>query len=406
MLPLTKPSPASGSGSGSGSGSEANGGDTHPPVATSSSAALESYQKRTRNQSQAQQTFRERISSQIQQAPWFEKFMLSGKPLVASFGLLVVLALNLKRRGGGGGEKRQRPAENGHVNGNDDVASEQEHEQVTIPEVYQKWTEQRENGDADVTHVAVVTGGHPFDVVGFANLWRGLMPSVDAYVQHMDDFCSAPQEVRDAYDVIVFYNFNLDAPKGRHSAWWHGDQAQMVENLGLKPYQGIFVMHHAYHNHHRGDEFTAWNEVLGVKSNDERKTDYKPRFDQKYKLAVADPMHPITRSAGDSFWLVDETYNGMPQTLDRKCHVILKSDYEHQVPVVAWTHSYRQSRVFVLLCGHNNSAWSNRHIVKIIKNGVLWCARKEADIAQKSPKSSPYKANGFAPSYGSPLRVR
>ena len=48
-----------------------------------------------------------------------------------------------------------------------------------------------------------------------------------------------------------------------------------------------------------------------------------------------------------------------------------------------------------------NALCSSSHIT-----AVQGTNRKEADIAQKSPKSSPYKANGLAPSYGSPLRYR
>ena len=59
--------------------------------------------------------------------------------------------------------------------------------------------------------LAVITGGHGYDVRNFHRFFRSL-PGVDAYVQHMDDFASARPEVRDGYDVALFYTMLMDGP--------------------------------------------------------------------------------------------------------------------------------------------------------------------------------------------------
>ena len=41
--------------------------------------------------------------------------------------------------------------------------------------------------------VAVVTGGHSYDVIGLRDLFAGL-PGVQAYVQSLDDFASSTED--------------------------------------------------------------------------------------------------------------------------------------------------------------------------------------------------------------------
>ena len=60
----------------------------------------------------------------------------------------------------------------------------------------------------DKTTVAVVTGGHAFDVPGFHALFRSL-PDADCYIQHVEDYGYEDYvynagHVRDEYDVVLF----------------------------------------------------------------------------------------------------------------------------------------------------------------------------------------------------------
>ena len=64
--------------------------------------------------------------------------------------------------------------------------------------------------------IAVVTGGHPFDVIGFSDLFRAL-DGVQAYIQHIDDFAVASEEIRDSYDVVLFYSFMQPEPQDNES---------------------------------------------------------------------------------------------------------------------------------------------------------------------------------------------
>ena len=84
------------------------------------------------------------------------------------------------------------------------------------------------NSDSSALRVAVVTGGHSFDVQNFYRLFREL-PGIDAYPQHLEHFSSSPEEVRDAYDAVVFYGMGSGVPveegritKGSQGPLWNG----------------------------------------------------------------------------------------------------------------------------------------------------------------------------------------
>ena len=59
-------------------------------------------------------------------------------------------------------------------------------------------------GEYVMLKVAVITGGHHFEVIAFYQLFREL-PGIDTYIQHMADFVTASPDERDLYDVLVFY---------------------------------------------------------------------------------------------------------------------------------------------------------------------------------------------------------
>ena len=69
--------------------------------------------------------------------------------------------------------------------------------------------------------IAIITGGHSFDLIEFHELFRGFS-SLDVYIQHLDDFASSPQEVRDSYDALVFYFFPREGPTDENQPWWRG----------------------------------------------------------------------------------------------------------------------------------------------------------------------------------------
>ena len=105
--------------------------------------------------------------------------------------------------------------------------------------------------------VAVLTGSHPFHVRPFHDFIYGL-DGIKPYMQSFDDWLTSAgfedndEEVRDSYDVTLFYTMLRGLPEGKPQA--------CIEHM-LDRGQPVFVLHHALLNY-REDEW--WGEIIGL----------------------------------------------------------------------------------------------------------------------------------------------
>ncbi len=210
---------------------------------------------------------------------------------------------------------------------------------------------------------AVVTGGHPYDVINFSALFRR-MDGVDAYIQHIDDFSAASREVRESYDVILFYIMMLRTPQDEGTPVYAGKPRTALEDLG-RTNQGIVVLHHAILAY---PEWSLWNDIVGV---DGRIFSYD--MDQDLEIKVATKTHPITQ--GMLNWKMrDETYKmgdaGEGNT------ILLTTDHPKSLKTIAWSREFRNSRVFCLQSGHDHSTYENTNFQALLKRGIDWTARR------------------------------
>jgi hypothetical protein len=127
--------------------------------------------------------------------------------------------------------------------------------------------------------VAVITGGHPFDVQPFHQLFRAL-PGIDAYIQHTDEFVSEPPEVRDSYDAFVFYSMFHDTPTD-DVPWYAGKPQTALERLG-ETKQSIVLIHHALLAY---PDWPMWDEIAGMKARIMRS--YHPNERIRYDLSAS-----------------------------------------------------------------------------------------------------------------------
>ena len=210
---------------------------------------------------------------------------------------------------------------------------------------------------------AVVTGSHSFDVVSFTELFRSL-EGVDAYVQHLDDFASSPEEVRDGYDVVLFYCMPLESPGDEGLPWYAGQPKTALEHLGATE-QGIFLLHHAILAYPQWD---VWDEIAGIQG---RSFDYAPG--QTIRVEIAGTEHPITRGLAD--WeMVDETY--AMNDAGAGSDVLLTVDHPRSMRTIAWTRRYGNARVFCYALGHDDQAWSDPNFRHVLARGIQWAARR------------------------------
>jgi hypothetical protein len=212
---------------------------------------------------------------------------------------------------------------------------------------------------------AVVTGGHSYQVPAFHRLFRSV-ETVDATIQHMDDFASSPEEVRDGYDVVLFYIMLTEGPRDEGLPWYGGRPRTTLEHLGATR-QGVVVLHHALLAY---PEWPVWDEIVGI---GERAFGY--HIGETLEIDIADGEHPITR--GLIPWtMVDETYT--MQDAGAGSDILLTVDHPRSMRTIAWTRTYRNSPVFCLQSGHDDETWSNANFRQVLERGILWAAGASA----------------------------
>ncbi len=210
--------------------------------------------------------------------------------------------------------------------------------------------------------VAVVTGGHTFDVPGMYAFRRDL-DGIDAYLQSLEDWSDDVADVRDRYDCVVFYNMHRFTPTGDEPWPMHKAKAAL-ERLGETD-QGIVIWHHALVAF---PEWPRWREITGIAD-----TSVEVAFDQPIPVTVEEPDHPIVADVRD-FTVIDETY-GMAEPVGDMA-VLLRAHYPKQMSAVGWTRTFGKARVFCLQLGHDNQSWSNPSIRSIVGNGVRWASNR------------------------------
>jgi type 1 glutamine amidotransferase len=215
---------------------------------------------------------------------------------------------------------------------------------------------------ADKATLAVVTGSHPFDVPNFHKLFRAL-DGVDAYIQHISDFATSPEKVRDSYDAVCFYHMIMPTPVDGDD-WSAGAPAAAQQRLG-ETGQGIVVLHHAILAY---PEWDVWTDITGLA---DRAFDFHP--DQQLHMDIANADHPITQ--GLSGWdMGDETYTMAEPVGDND--MLVTTDHDKCMHSIAWTRQYNASRVFCFQSGHDNVTWADGNFREVLRRGILWSARK------------------------------
>ena len=208
---------------------------------------------------------------------------------------------------------------------------------------------------------AVITGSHPYDVVGFQTLLRGL-PEIDAYPQNLEDFVTDTGGSRESYEALVFYNAHIPTP-GDELYPMGGNARDVLSTLGESD-QGIFLLHHAILAY---ADWQLWQDMCGGVVL----TDGPVYQDQTVRIRNVAPGHPITRGIAD-FEVVDETYGA--NDAGEGSEVLLKTDHPESMKTMAWTRRYKNARVFCYQSGHDAIAFDNPGFQAVVTRGIQWCA--------------------------------
>lgn len=211
--------------------------------------------------------------------------------------------------------------------------------------------------------VAVLTGGHPYDVPAFNTCLRSL-PGIDCHVQSVQEFCTNFGGYTDRYDAVVFFTMELETPADA-PAWNTVDKASL-EAIAERG-QGIVVLHHAVLAF---PEWDTWTCVTGIPD----RKNYRYAFGRTVRSHVEQPCHPITRELED--WdLIDETYDAADP--GEGSDVLLSTPCAESLGAIAWTRRYRNAKVFCYQSGHDRAAYEDPHFRAVLARGILWTCGEE-----------------------------
>ncbi len=207
--------------------------------------------------------------------------------------------------------------------------------------------------------LAVVTGGHPFDVPAFEHVFRA-MKSVDFYVQSLDDFTCFPKAAAQ-YDVVLFYTMHCFKP-GDALPWFQKNVFSTLEQLGTTS-QGIVVLHHALLAF---PDWPLWRELTGL-------YDISFGYENGQSVTSFPKPHVITKGT-DAWTMTDEIYTMSDAKPADGNEILLTTDHPRSTKALGWTRQFRQSRVFCYQPGHDARAFENENYRRILERGILWSA--------------------------------
>jgi len=218
-------------------------------------------------------------------------------------------------------------------------------------------------------NILILTGGHGYDEPNFYKMFDE-MPNVTydkAEVPNDMDMLAPGLEKK--YDLLFTYDMN------NFSAITDIQRARFA--ILIESGMPLIVMHHSLgaHEHWQqyrrmiGGQYLAKALVIDGKSH--------PASDYKYNLDMAiqvmDKEHPITRGV-ENFRIIDEGYKNM--YIREGVHVLLKTDHPDATPEVAWTTKYGKSAIFVIALGHDNKAYENPNLRRILNQAIQWCVEE------------------------------
>ena len=256
--------------------------------------------------------------------------------------------------------------------------------------------------------VLVVTGGHPFEMEPFLDVFRAL----DGIKwEHMQ-----PPEAREHFrgdraglwDAIVCYDMQgieFRKPDPPRFALPPPDYASGIVEM-LEAGQGIVFLHHAMS---AWPAWSLWPRIVGGRwhympgeLDGEQFPSSGYTREVEHRISVLDPSHPICAGLGEGFEIVDEVY--LNPVLTDIIHPILQTNYPMDssaffsgqlaitghmyssdgwshpagTGLVGWVKTAGQSPIAYLQPGHGPAAYANASFRKLLSNAIGWAASADA----------------------------
>ena len=261
---------------------------------------------------------------------------------------------------------------------------------------------------AESQRILVVTGGHPFELEPFLEIFLA-WPDLDwTHVQAPEAQQCFRADLAGTWDAIVCYDmqgieFRKPDPPIFHQPP-HDYAVGLCEMLDAG--QGIVFLHHALS---AWPAWPMWPEIVGgrwhylpgvLDGHEWPASGYTREVEHRIEPIIAD--HPVWAGLGDGFDIVDEVYLH-PLLLERVTpilrtrhdmhaasfysgeHAVRGRLYESEgwthpvgTGIVGWVKPAGQSPVAYLQPGHGPAAYANSGFRHLLANAVGWVASEEA----------------------------
>lgn len=216
------------------------------------------------------------------------------------------------------------------------------------------------------TRILVVTGGRSIDEAAFSKLLNSLSEVVVERAEKPDAFQIFASDEIERYAAVLFYDMYESISEEQKEAFLR------IFELGV----GAVFLHHSLVSH---QEWGEYEQVVGGRYFESTWEDdgrvYGPstyRHDQDYVVRVLQPYHPVTAGL-DDFRIRDETY--LNYRVKDFVTPLLTTDYRASGEKLAWTHTYRNSRIVYIMLGHDRQAYEHSSLRQLLAQALLYVAR-------------------------------
>ncbi|MFA6244322.1 MAG: ThuA domain-containing protein [Candidatus Hydrogenedentales bacterium] len=218
----------------------------------------------------------------------------------------------------------------------------------------------------------IVTGGHDFDRAEFFAAFDTMKGITWKEVQHPAANDMYTKEASEQYDVVVLYDMVQTISE---------EQKQNLIRLLKEDGKGLVAVHHCLSSYQDWPEYTR---IIGgkyyladvVENGKVVRPGSTYDHDQKFRVQIVDPAHPITKGITD-FEIEDETYKGFEVLEGVK--PLLRVEHPKCGPIVGWTHDYGKAHVAYTLLGHDKKGYENEGFRGLVRNAILWAAKQDGE---------------------------
>lgn len=218
------------------------------------------------------------------------------------------------------------------------------------------------NLNAQAVKVMLVTGGHSYDTVQFAQMFDSLDGiNYKHFVQP-----NANREIEKGtaakFDVLVFYDM-----------WQEISEKEKKAYLELtKTGKPFLFLHHSIASYQSWPEF---EQLLGgkyVEKNDDLpESDFSNYEHDVWVYSNVEQNHPVT-SGFTELRFFDEIYGNVK--MSDKVITLLKTNHPKSMKVIAWENSFNLSKIVYLQPGHDYRTYETEEYRKLLLQAIKYLA--------------------------------